>query len=122
MGLCLLIQLSFQKAKKIDVLILDHHQSELKLPKAFSIVNPNRFDDESKLNYLCAAGVCFMFLIALNKKLRDLNWFKKNKFNEPNLINYLDLVSLGTVCDVVPLVGLNRAIVSQGLGNYEKQN
>ena len=76
MGLCLLIQLSFQK-KKIDVLILDHHQSELKLPKAFSIVNLNRFDDESKLNYLCAAGVCFMFLIALNKKLRDLNWFKK---------------------------------------------
>ena len=107
--------IEFSKTKKIDVLILDHHQSELKLHKAFSIVNPKRFDDESKLNYLCAAGVCFMFLIALNKKLRDLNWFKKNKFNEPNLINYLDLVSLGTVCDVVPLVGLNRAIVSQGL-------
>ena len=63
---------------KIDVIVLDHHQSEIKLPKAFSVVNPNRFDDNSKLNYLCAAGVCFMFLIALNKKLRDLEWFKKN--------------------------------------------
>ena len=56
-----------------------------------------------------------MFLISLNKELRSLNWFKKNNFQEPNLLNYLDLVSLGTVCDVVPLVGLNRAIVKQGL-------
>ena len=100
---------------KIDVIVLDHHQSEIKLPKAFSVVNPNRFDDNSKLNYLCAAGVCYMFLIALNKKLRDLKWFEKNHIKEPNLIDFLDLVSLGTVCDVVPLVGLNRAFVSQGL-------
>ncbi len=100
---------------KIDVIVLDHHQSEIELPKAFSVVNPNRFDDNSKLNYLCAAGVCYMFLIALNKKLRDLEWFEKNQIKEPNLIDFLDLVSLGTVCDVVPLVGLNRAFVSQGL-------
>ena len=101
--------------RNIDVIVLDHHQSEIELPKAFSIVNPNRFDDNSNLNYLCAAGVCFMFLIALNTKLRKLNWFEKNKIKEPNLINFLDLVSLGTVCDVVPLIGLNRAIVRQGL-------
>ena len=63
--------------KNIDVLVLDHHQSELKLPKAYSIVNPNRYDDKSNLKYLCAAGVCFMFLVALNKKLRELKWFKK---------------------------------------------
>ena len=100
---------------KIDVIVLDHHQSEIKLPKAFSVVNPNRLDDNSKLNYLCAAGVCYMFLIALNKKLRDLKWFEKNHIKEPNLMDFLDLVSLGTVCDVVPLVGLNRAFVSQGL-------
>ncbi len=56
-----------------------------------------------------------MFLVALNKKLREIDWFKKNNIEEPNLMNYLDLVSLGTVCDVVPLIGLNRAIVSQGL-------
>ncbi len=105
---------TYQK-KNIDIIILDHHQSELKLPNAFSIVNPNRFDDKSNLNYLCAAGVCFMFLVGLNAKLREINWFKKNNLMEPNLINFLDLVSLGTVCDVVPLVGLNRSIVSQGL-------
>ena len=112
--------LSFEPVKlaqnqNIDVIILDHHQSDLKLPRACAIVNPNRYDDVSQLNYLCAAGVCFMFLIALNNKLRNENWFKKNKIKEPNILNFLDLVSLGTVCDVVPLVGLNRAIVRQGL-------
>tara|TARA_B100000959_G_C14963617_1_gene616813 strand:+ start:657 stop:2444 length:1788 start_codon:yes stop_codon:yes gene_type:complete len=105
----------FAQKQKIDVLILDHHQSESSLPKAYSIINPNRLDDNSHLNYLCAAGVCFMFLVALNKELRKNNWFLDNKIKEPNLISYLDLVSLGTVCDVVPLVGLNRAIVKQGL-------
>ncbi len=114
--------IEFFKKKNTDVLVFDHHQSELKLPNAVSIVNPNRFDDESKLNYLCAAGVCLMFLIALNKKLRESNWFDNNNIKEPNLINYLDLVSLGTVCDVVPLIGLNRAIVSQGLKVFKKKS
>ena len=113
--------IDFAKNKNVDVIILDHHQSEIKLPSAHSIVNPNRFDDRSELNYLCAAGVCFLFLIALNKKLRDQNWFKLNSILEPNLINMLDLVSLGTVCDVVPLVGLNRAIVYQGLKVLKKK-
>ena len=107
--------IEFAKKRNIDVIILDHHQSEIKLPNAHSIVNPNRFDDRSELNYLCAAGVCFLFLIALNKKLRDINWFSLNNVDEPDLIRILDLVSLGTVCDVVPLIGLNRAIVRQGL-------
>ncbi len=106
---------------KVDVLVLDHHQSEVKLPKAYGVVNPNRLDDISNLNYLCASGVCFLFLVALNKELRKINWFKKNNIIEPNLINYLDLVSLGTVCDVVPLVGLNRAIVKQGLKVLESK-
>ncbi len=114
--------IDFSQKKNTDVLVLDHHQSELKLPNAYSIVNPNRYDDNSNLNYLCAAGVCFMFLIALNKKLRELNWFKKQNIEEPNLLNYLDLVSLGTVCDVVPLIGLNRAIVSQGLEVLKKRS
>ncbi|MDC0858879.1 single-stranded-DNA-specific exonuclease RecJ [Pelagibacteraceae bacterium] len=107
--------IEFAKENNTDVIVLDHHQSEIKLPKAFSIINPNRFDDESNLQYLCAAGVTFMFLVSINRKLRLENWFTKNKIDEPNLINYLDLVSLGTVCDVVPLIGLNRAIVKQGL-------
>jgi len=114
--------MNFAKIKNIDVIILDHHQSEVKLPEAHAIVNPNRLDDRSGLNYLCAAGVCFLFLIALNKKLRDQNWFKINLIKEPDLINILDLVSLGTVCDVVPLVGLNRAIVHQGLKIIKKKN
>jgi len=118
--------LSFEPVKiaqsqNIDVIVLDHHQSDLKLPDAYAIVNPNRYDDTSKLNYLCAAGVCFMFLVALNKKLRDINWFEEKKINEPNILNFLDLVSLGTVCDVVPLIDLNRAIVTQGLKVLKKR-
>ena len=107
--------INYAKKNKIDVIVLDHHQSEIKLPDAFSVVNPNRLDDKSNLQYLCAAGVTFMFLVSINRALRLNKWFKKNKINEPNLISYLDLVSLGTVCDVVPLIGLNRAIVKQGL-------
>ena len=119
--------LSFEPVKiaqsqNIDVIVLDHHQSDLKLPNACAIVNPNRYDDTSKLNYLCAAGVCFIFLAALNKKLRDRNWFEEEKINEPNILNFLDLVSLGTVCDVVPLVDLNRAIVTQGLKVLKKRS
>ena len=114
--------MNFAKKNKVDVIILDHHQSEIKLPAAHSIVNPNRFDDRSELNYLCAAGVSFMFLVALNKKLRDQNWFLNNSIKEPDLMNILDLVSLGTVCDVVPLIGINRAFVCQGLKILKKKN
>ena len=107
--------IEYAAKNKIDVIVLDHHQSEVNLPKAFSIINPNRLDDSSNLQYLCAAGVTFMFLVSMNSELRSRKWFVKNGIIEPNLIQYLDLVSLGTVCDVVPLVGLNRAIVKQGL-------
>jgi single-stranded-DNA-specific exonuclease len=107
--------INYANQNDIDVIVLDHHQSEINLPDAFSIINPNRLDDKSDLQYLCAAGVTFMFLVSMNRELRIENWFYNNKINEPNLINYLDLVSLGTVCDVVPLIGLNRAIVKQGL-------
>ena len=107
--------INYAKENNVDVIVLDHHQSEVKLPNAYSIINPNRLDDNSNLQYLCAAGVSFMFLVGLNKSLRETNWFINNKIIEPNLLEYLDLVSLGTVCDVVPLTGLNRAIVKQGL-------
>ena len=60
-------------------------------------MNPNRYDDTSDLQYLCAAGVCFVYLVALNKKLREMNWFMENNISEPNILNFLDLVSLGTV-------------------------
>ena len=107
--------INYAKDNNVDVIVLDHHQSDVKLPSAFSIVNPNRLDDNSNLQYLCAAGVSFMFLVSLNRELRTSNWFQQNNMKEPNLMEYLDLVSLGTICDVVPLIGLNRAIVKQGL-------
>ncbi len=113
--------INYAKENEIDVIVLDHHQSEVKLPNAFSIVNPNRFDDKSSLQYLCAAGVSFMFLVSLNRALRSKDWFKLKNLKEPNLIDYLDLVSLGTVCDVVPLIGLNRAIVKQGLRVFKSK-
>ena len=116
------LPVKFAQDLNVDVVVLDHHQSDVKLPNACAIVNPNRYDDNSKLNYLCAAGVCFIFLVALNKKLRDENWFSSNSIKEPNILDLLDLVSLGTVCDVVPLIGLNRAIVKQGLKVIKKRS
>ena len=107
--------IEYARNNNIDVIVLDHHQSEIKLPKAYSVINPNRIDDKSNLQYLCAAGVSFIFLVSVSSHLRKINWYEKNLKKEPNLLNYLDLVCLGTVCDVVPLVGLNRALVKQGL-------
>ena len=69
--------INLAKKLNVDVIVLDHHQSDIKLPDACAIVNPNRYDDTSGLNYLCAAGVCFVFLTGLNRKLRNENWFIK---------------------------------------------
>ncbi|MFV0321011.1 MAG: single-stranded-DNA-specific exonuclease RecJ [Alphaproteobacteria bacterium] len=95
--------------------ILDHHEPALSLPVCESIVNPRRFDDQSGLGHLAAVGVVFMGLVAINRNLREVGYYKSNKITEPQLMEQLDLVALGTVCDVVPLTGLNRAFVSQGL-------
>jgi len=114
--------IDYAQDRNVDVIVLDHHQSDTKLPNAHSIVNPNRYDDNSNLEYLCAAGVSFMFLVSLNKELRHIKWFNENKIDEPNILHFLDLVCLGTICDVVPLIGLNRAIVSQGLKVLRNRN
>ena len=100
--------------KSDQVIVIDHHMAEADLPVAKSIINPNRLDDDSELGELAAVGVCFLFLVALNRRLREIGWYNKGLM-EPNLLKLLDLVALGTVCDVVPLRGLNRAFVSQGL-------
>ena len=121
MALHLLMLSYMRRIKNIQTIVLDHHQGDIKLPEATAIVNPNRIDDESKLSYLCAAGVCFMFLVSLNSKLKKMNWFKLNNINEPDILNYLDLVCLGTICDVVPVIGLNRAIIKQGLKVFGKR-
>ena len=98
----------------MDVVVIDHHQAPVALPQAIAIVNPNRQDDMSGLGHLCAAGVVFVTLIALHRSLRRSGFFKNQV--EPDLLSELDLVALATVADVVPLTGLNRAFVRQGLG------
>jgi single-stranded-DNA-specific exonuclease len=101
-------------AKGADVLVIDHHIGEARLPNALAVVNPNRIDETSPHTNLCAAGVVFLVLVALNKSLREAGYFNDAR-KEPNLLPMLDRVALGTVCDVMTLTGLNRAYVSQGL-------
>ncbi len=99
----------------IEVIVVDHHAAEPELPPAVAVVNPNRLDDESGLGHLCAAGVAFLLCVAILRELRSRGWLEKAGVRAPDLRNWLDLVALGTVCDVVPLRGLNRAFVTQGL-------
>ena len=97
-----------------DVIVIDHHQADEELPRACAVVNPNRQDDVSGLGHLCAAGVCFLVLVATTRELRRRGVYAKGTA-EPDLMAELDLVALATVADVVPLTGLNRAYVTQGL-------
>jgi len=97
----------------VDVVVLDHHQMGEAVPPAVAVVNPNRQDDLSGLGHLCAAGVVFMTAVAVTRLLRERGWYGAVK--APDLLQWLDLVALATVCDVVPLVGLNRAFVVKGL-------
>jgi len=98
----------------VDVVVVDHHQVPEELPQAFAVINPNRHDDLSGLGALCAAGVTMMLIATLNKMLREQDWWNDQQ-SAPDILQYLDLVALATVCDVVPLKGLNRAFVRQGL-------
>ncbi|MET3896276.1 single-stranded-DNA-specific exonuclease [Devosia sp. UYZn731] len=98
------------RSRGADVLVIDHHLSDHDLPDANALVNPNRPDDISGLGYLCAAGVTFMVLVAVNRVLR-----LRGDTRMPDLMKLLDLVALATICDVVPLIGLNRAFVIRGL-------
>ncbi len=98
----------------LQVLVLDHHKAEARLPEVDAVVNPNRIDDDSELGYLCAGGVVFLFLVALQRRLKEANFFTSDR-RPVDLREALDLAALATVCDVVPLVGLNRVLVKQGL-------
>jgi single-stranded-DNA-specific exonuclease len=108
--------LSFGKSIGLDVIIVDHHIAEVGLPNAVAVINPNRLDEESRHTQLAAVGVSFLLIVALNRALRENGFFIKNSvIREPNLMNLLDIVALGTVADMVPLTGVNRALVVQGL-------
>ncbi len=101
----------------LDVVVLDHHAVE-SAPPAVAHVNPNQPGDTSQLGHVCAAGITFLFVVALNRALRDAGWFSGK--TEPDLFAYIDLVGLATICDVVPLVGVNRAFVRAGLSKLAK--
>ena len=96
-------------AHPVDVIVLDHHLGGETLPPAHAVVNPNRQDEGGALGYLCAAGVVFLMLVAVNRLMRNTGRAT------PDLKAMLDLVALATVADVAPLIGLNRALVRQGL-------
>ncbi|MGO8739712.1 single-stranded-DNA-specific exonuclease RecJ [Rhodoblastus sp.] len=104
----------FAEARRLgmDVVVLDHHQAPETLPNAI-VVNPNRQDDVSGQGALCAAGVAFVALVALNRALRARGFWRERQ--EFDLLGSLDLVALATVADVAPLTGLNRAFVTKGL-------
>src|SRR5471032_700758 len=98
----------------LDMIVIDHHQGEIVLPPALAIVDPNRVDEDSSHKQLAAVGVAFLLCVGVNRALRDAGWYGTER-PEPDLRQWLDLVALGTVADVVPLTVLNRALVRQGL-------
>lgn len=105
--------LAHARARGLEVIVVDHHGAEAELPPALAVVNPNRLDQEGPWGSLAAVGVTFLLLVATNRALRAEGHFER--VAEPPLLHLLDLVALGTVADVVPLLGLNRALVRQGL-------
>ena len=98
----------------LAAIVIDHHLADEALPDALAVVNPNRLDDLSALGHLAAVGLVFMTVVAVNRELRARGFWTAER-PEPNLLGMLDLVALGTVADVVPLKGLNRAFVAKGL-------
>jgi single-stranded-DNA-specific exonuclease len=105
--------LTWARDNRIDAIVVDHHLPGEATNPAFALINPKNINDTSGLDYLSAAGVSFCLTVAINRALREAGHFAERA--EPNLMALLDLVALGTVCDVVPLKGLNRAFVTQGL-------
>jgi single-stranded-DNA-specific exonuclease len=98
----------------LDLIVIDHHMAEIALPEALAVVDPNRLDDDSPHKQMAAVGVAFLLAVGVNRALRLAGWYGTSR-PEPDLRQWLDLVALGTVCDVVPLTGVNRALVRQGL-------
>lgn len=110
----------YANSVNLDVIIVDHHISAEKFPNAYALINPNRIDETTEYKTLAAVGVVFMVLVATLTKLKALNYFKDKQ--TPNLLELLDLVAVGTICDVVALENLNRAFVVQGLKVLSKRS
>jgi len=105
-----------------QVIIIDHHAVDVTMPPAQAFINPKRVDDLSKNENLCTVGLVFLYIVALNRIIQNENYFIKNSINPVNILGYLDLVALGTVADMVPLIGLNRAYVLQGIKILQQRN
>ncbi|CCG07914.1 single-stranded-DNA-specific exonuclease RecJ [Pararhodospirillum photometricum] len=99
----------------LQVIVCDHHEARTTLPPALAIINPKRLDETSPHPHLAAVGVAFLLAVGVNRRLREIGWYTQKSVTPPDLMSLLDLVALGTVCDMVPLVGVNRALVRQGL-------
>jgi single-stranded-DNA-specific exonuclease len=102
----------------LDMVIVDHHQPPDPLPRAVAVVNPHRHDCRFPDKGLCAAGLAFYLVIGLRAKLREEGWFKES--GDPDLRRYLDIVTLGTIADMVPLNGVNRTLLRRGLQELGK--
>jgi single-stranded-DNA-specific exonuclease len=98
----------------LDIVVLDHHEQAEELPICRFLINPKRKDDSSGYHMLAACGVTFLMLVALNRTLKDRKFYEQRNLSEPPLKSWLDLVALGTVCDMVPLTGCNRLLVRTG--------
>ena len=110
-------EVKYAKNAGLDVVVTDHHSPDAVLPDADAVINPKRADDGSELNYLAGVGVAFLTLVALNRELKNRHHDDDmaHRLQGVNLLNFMDLVALGTICDTMPLVGLNRAFVATGL-------
>lgn len=113
-GISGVAEVEYAKSLGIKVVVTDHHSPDAVLPNADAVVNPKRIDDTSGLSYLAGVGVAFLTLVAVNRELKNRNLFA-DKLNNINLLNYMDFVALGTICDTMPLIELNRAFVATGL-------
>lgn len=109
-------EVDLAKSLGMRVVVTDHHSPDNQLPNADAVVNPKREDDESGLTYLAGVGVAFLTLVAVNRELKNSGRTDViEKIQSINLLNFLDCVTLGTICDTMSLVGLNRAFVATGL-------
>ncbi|MDR0319476.1 MAG: single-stranded-DNA-specific exonuclease RecJ [Rickettsiales bacterium] len=108
-------EIEYARALGMKAIITDHHnQDGGTVPDAVAVIDPKRDGDTSGLDMLAGVGVVFMFLVALNRRLRETGWFNSAR-PEPDMKGFLDLVALGTICDTMPLTGVNRALVSAGI-------
>ncbi len=111
--------LSYAKKIGIDVIVIDHHITETVLPESIAVLNPNRYDETFQPKTLAAVAVTFLFLVGLRAELRKNKWFDGD-IQEPDMMDFLDIVALGSVCDLMPLIPLNRAFIKHGLKLIEK--